>query len=153
MALGSVKRSAKLKDVPQRSQAALIQAVNAAAPELLEAVLSETPVGRTGALKDAISLGPVTPFGASRVQVAVEVDLQKAPYYYAVIRGVEGGKLVGKVGKFYSDHASGDGSVAFTGQWRTKERLANNFPRRAARKALRTITGLTKKHFIIRVAQ
>lgn len=152
MTKGSVSRDARLKAFPQRTQTALIELINAAGDVVFEDLMSEVPEGKTGNLKRAISLGAVTTFGKSRVQLRIDVDLDLAPYYYAVLRGVEGGQIVGKEGKTYSDLSRG-GSLVFTGPWVTAERAANNFPRRAVRKSLRKITGLTKGHFVIRVAQ
>ena len=145
-----VSPDAKLQKHPAKVQAALITTISQASDVLYKAVLDEAPV-LSGALKSAMSLGTVSPYGPHRVRVSVVVDLDKAPYYHAVIKGVEP-QTVGQEGKIYSD-ASRGGDMVFTGQWQMPERLANNFPRRALRKSLRQITGLTKKHFIIGVTQ
>jgi hypothetical protein len=129
-------------------QRALISLAQDVAPDLLSEIKAEAPED-TGNLRENLSLGPIIPFGPTRIQVSVIVNLINVPYYYAVIRGHEE-KAVGQEGKTY---ASKQRDIFFRGQFILPAREANNFPRRAVRRYLPELTGFVARTFITRVVQ
>jgi hypothetical protein len=130
-----------------QSQAAILETLRENI-EIIEAAVKEEAPEDTGNLKEHLSIGQIIAFGAHRFQVNIEVNLEKVPYYYAVIRGFPE-QEVGQPGKKYSP-APG---LVWVGPWTLPAREPNNFAKRAVRKIGPEIVGLTARNFITRVAQ
>lgn len=130
-----------------QTQPALLAQLQENAQIIEAAIKEEAPVDE-GTLRDNIRIGSIRTFGPHRFQIAVEIDLDKVPYYYAIIRGVQE-QVVGQPGKKYSPHI---GRV-WVGPWTMPARSPNNFPKRAIRRVGPQIIGLTARNFITRVQQ
>jgi len=129
-------------------QQAMLMTARDAAPQILNAIVDEAPEA-SGKLKRNLALGPIIPYGPSRVQVSVKVNLEAVPYYYAVIRG-HSEMEVGEEEKIYANKGRG---IFFKGRFTLPARAANNFPKRAVNRILPQLTGFVAQSFIVRVAQ
>jgi len=115
---------------------------------LIEAAVKEEAPVKTGNLRDSIYVDRIIPYGPHRFMVAVKVDLERVPYYYAVIRG-HPEMVVGQPGKKYSPEKG----VLWVGPFKLPARPPNNFPRRAVRRVGPEIINISKRNFVTRVAQ
>ncbi len=129
-------------------QQSLLMTIRDAAPQILNAIIDEAPEA-TGNLKRNLALGSIIPYGPSRVQVSVKVNLQAVPYWKAIIRG-HSAMEVGQEGKIYANKGRG---IFFKGMFMLPARSANNFPKRAVSRILPQLTGFVSRSFIVRVAQ
>ena len=136
------------KNPEPRFQQAMLMTARDAAPQILNAILDEAPEA-TGKLKRNLTLGPIIPYGPSRVQISININLVAVPYWYAVIRGHDTME-VGQEWKIYANKAR---DIFFKGRFVLPARSANNFPKRAVNRILPELTGFVGRSFIVRVAQ
>jgi len=134
------------KELGARMQNSALAALESGTPEVLSIVKSYAPVGETSELRESLKIGPIIPYGPSRIQISI---ISGSPYFNWIVKGIpSGGMTVGQEGKFHGSKAKG---IAFVGPWTWKERAGNNFPKLALRNELPKILGIYRKNIVTRL--